>query len=153
VIYLFFRENYRGYSYSGRHNLEKYRVGITTNKNLPEFTQKNCYDHRTNKTADSFKFLFRGSNYFDLSSSRQDDMYFHLTFQGNPVIRQAKKVEILLQNSLKPAVSINCEEALISGKDGRVFEKAELIKSQIDMIVSKNLLQFAASKGSKNRMF
>jgi hypothetical protein len=81
-------------------------------------------------------------------------MHFHLTFQGNPVIRQAKKVEILLQNYIfKPAVSINCEEALISGKDGRVFEKAELIKSQIDMIVSKNLLQFAASKGSKNRMF
>ena len=153
MIYLFFRENYRGYSYSGRHNLEKYRVGITTNKNLPEFTQKNSYDHRTNKTADSFKFIYAGNNYFGGFNSREDDMHFYLTFQGNPVIRQAKKVEILLQNSLKPAVSINCEEALISGKDGRVFEKAELIKSQIDMIVSNNLLQFAASKGSKNRMF
>jgi hypothetical protein len=69
------------------------------------------------------------------------------------VIRQFKKVNILEKYSMKPVVSINCDEALETGKD-RVFEKSELLKSQIDILVKPNqYLQFAASKISKHRLF
>ena len=62
-------------------------------------------------------------------------------------------MEILDNYSMKPLVSINCDEAFGTGK-GRVFEKSELLKSQIDMLVKPNqYLQFAASKMSKHRLF
>jgi len=89
---------------------------------------------------------------YNQSKVTSDDMYFHLTCQGHPVIRQSKKVEILDNSSTKMLVTINCDDVL--GNKSRVYEKSELLKSQIDMILKPNqYIQFAASKMSKHRLF
>jgi hypothetical protein len=81
-----------------------------------------------------------------------DDMYFHLTCEGHPVIRGTKSVEILENNSMRTLVSVKCDDVL--SNKGRVYEKSELLKSQIDILVKpKQYIQFAASKMSKHRLF
>jgi hypothetical protein len=93
-----------------------------------------------------------GSKDYNQSKVTSDDMYFHLTCQGNPVIRQSKKVDILDYFAMSSLVTINCDEVI--GSKGRVFEKSELLKSQIDMVIKPNhYLQFAGSKMSKHRLF
>lgn len=53
------------------------------------------------------------------------------------MIRQAKKVEIITADKIKPIITINCEEALVGGGI-KVTEKSELLKNQIDLFFDKD---------------